>query len=49
MLPEDTKAKLKVKFDIAHFVAMEKLAFAKYPRLCELEAHHGVDVRYLIH
>ena len=43
-LPEDVKAKLRVKFDIAHFVATEKLAFTKYPRICALEAHHGVDV-----
>ena len=43
-LPEDRKANLRVKFDIAHFVATEKLAFTKYPRICALEAQHGVDV-----
>ena len=44
VLPEGNKASLRVKFDIAHFVATEKLAFTKYPRICELEAHHGVDM-----
>ena len=43
-LSDDTKAMLQVKFDIAHFVATEKLAFSKYPKICVLEAHHGVDV-----
>ena len=41
-LPEDLKANLGVKFDIAHFIATEKLAFNKYPQICALEAHHGV-------
>ena len=44
MLPDDSKAKLRVKFNIAHFVATEKLAFTKYPSICKLEEHHGVDV-----
>lgn len=35
---------LRVKFDIAYFVATEQLAFAKYPKLCELEARRGVSV-----
>ena len=43
-LPEDAMAKLRVKFDLAHFIATEKIAFSKYPALCELEAHHGVNV-----
>ncbi len=43
-LLEDAMAKLRVKFDIAYFIATEKLAFRKYPALCELEAHHGVNV-----
>ena len=37
-------AKLQVKFDIAHFIATEKLAVSKYPALCALEARHGVNV-----
>ena len=32
------------KFDIAYFVAKEKLPFQKYPRICELEAKHGVNL-----
>ena len=43
-LPKEMKARLRVKFDIAHFVATEKLAFSKYPSICELETRHGVDV-----
>ena len=43
-LSDDVKAMLRVKFDIAHFVATEKLAFSKYPKICALEAHHGVHV-----
>ena len=43
-LPKEMKAQLRVKFDIAHFVATEKLAFSKYPSICELETRHGVDV-----
>ena len=43
-LPEDERERLKVKFDIAYFAAMEKLSFTKYPKICELEAHHGVHV-----
>ena len=33
-----------MKFDLAHFIATEKIAFSKYPALCKLEAHHGVNV-----
>lgn len=32
------------KFDIAYFVAIEKLSFRKYPQICELEARHGVNI-----
>ncbi len=31
-------------FDIAYVVATEKISFKKYPKLCALEASHGVDV-----
>lgn len=43
-IPDDGLAKLQKKFDIAYFVATEKLAFSKYPALCELEARHGVKI-----
>ena len=43
-LPEDDRERLKVKFDIAYFVAAEKLPYTKYSKLCELEARHGVQV-----
>ena len=32
------------KFDIAYFVATEKMTFTKYPRICELEKRHGVEL-----
>ena len=44
MLSEDERRKLRAKFDIAYFVATEHLAFWKYPRNCELEASHGVNL-----
>ena len=43
-LSESALKKLRIKFDIAHFVAREKLAFFKYQSLCDLEEHHGVDL-----
>ena len=43
-LPDLEKSELCVKFDVAYFVAREKMAFSKYPKLCELEARHGVSV-----
>ena len=41
---DDEREKLWVKFDIAYFLAKENLPFTKYPRICELEARHGVSV-----
>ena len=35
-LPAEEKGKLRKKFDIAYFVATEKLPFTKYPGICEL-------------
>ena len=32
------------EFDIVYFLAIEKLSFRKFPRLCELEAHHEVSI-----
>ena len=43
-LSDDERGKLRFKFDIAHFVAIEKLPFIKYPQICELESHHGVNL-----
>ena len=43
-ISDSDKTSLRVKFDIAHFVATRKLAFTNYPVLCQLEAKHGVDV-----
>ena len=43
-LPDEEREKLRVKFDIAHFVATENLPFTKYSKICELEAHHGVEL-----
>ena len=41
---EQERRRLKVKFDIAYFVATEKMAFTKYPKLCQLEALHGIGL-----
>ena len=43
-LPAEERDRLKKKFDIAYFLATEKLAFTKYPSICELEAQHGVEL-----
>ena len=43
-LSVDERAKLSKKFDVAYFVATEKLAFTKYPSICQLEVRHGVDI-----
>ena len=39
-LMDNDREKLQNKFDIAHFVATQKLHFTMYPQVCELEAHH---------
>ena len=44
MLPEDDRKQLRHKLEVAYFVATEKVSFKKDPKLCELEARHGVDV-----
>ena len=38
-----------VKFDIAHFVAKQRLAFANYPALCQLESKNGVEIGTTYH
>ena len=38
----DDRKRLRFKFDIAYFVASQKLAFTNYPAFCELEEKHGV-------
>ena len=43
-LPDGEREKLKLKFDIANFVATENLPITMYPKICELEAHHGVHI-----
>uniref|UniRef100_A0A1X7U4R3 DUF4371 domain-containing protein n=1 Tax=Amphimedon queenslandica TaxID=400682 RepID=A0A1X7U4R3_AMPQE len=43
---EDREA-LKRKFDIAYFVATEKLPLAKYPKLCKLKKRHAVHLGHL--
>lgn len=41
---EDEQSKLRLKFDIAFFIASEQLPFTKYPRICVLEQRHGVNL-----
>ena len=43
-LSEGEQSKLRLKFDIAFFVASEQLPFTKYPAICELEERHGVNL-----
>ncbi len=43
-LSESEKAKLRCKFDVAFFIAKEKLSFKKYPQLLKLEARHGISL-----
>ena len=43
-LSGEEQARLRKKFDIAYFIATEKLSFRKFPQLCSLEARHGVDI-----
>ncbi|XP_065892470.1 zinc finger protein 862-like [Dysidea avara] len=43
-LGDEERARLRVKFDISYYIAKEKLPFRKYPGICELETHHGVNV-----
>ena len=43
-LDPHSMATLRKKFDIAYFIAKEKLAFSKMKPLCELEERHGADL-----
>ena len=43
-LPEDERERLTVKFDIAYFMSTEKLPYTHYPKICEFESRHGVQV-----
>ena len=40
----EEKIRLKHKFDIAYFLAIEKLSFCKFPCVCELEVRHGISI-----
>ena len=43
-ISDSEKDQLRHTFDIAYFIAVEKILFRKYPQLCKLEAHHGVAI-----
>ena len=43
-LSEEERERLRIKFNIAYFVATQNLPLSKYSRICELESHHGVCV-----
>ena len=43
-LSKEELQKMKLKFDVAYFVAVEQMAFSKYPSICALEKRHGVDI-----
>ena len=44
-LGDDEREMLRRKFDIAYLLGKEKFSFRKYPAICELEVHHGVNLR----
>ena len=43
-MEELSQVMLKHKFDVAYFIAKEKLAFTKMRPLCELQERHVVDL-----
>ena len=43
-LGEDERIQLRAKFDIAYLVATEKIAFTKYPKICDLEIKLGFQL-----
>ncbi len=48
-MSEGDRQTLGIKYDIAHFVAIQQLAFTNYPALFELETKYGVDVGTAYH
>ena len=42
-LSNEEQERMKIKFDVAYFVA-EQMAFSKYPSICALEKRHGVEM-----
>ena len=38
------KTRLRHKFDIASFLAVEKISFCKFLQICELESRHSVSI-----
>ena len=43
-LPEDKMLRLRHKFDIAYWLAVEKISFQKFLINCDLETQHGVNI-----
>ena len=43
-LPDEERRRLQFNFDTAHFMATEKLSFLKYHHICEVQAHHWVNL-----
>jgi len=43
-LSEEEKVRLKHKFDIAYWLAVEKVSFRKFSSICNLETQHGVNI-----
>ena len=41
---DDERETLRRKFDVAYLLGKKKLSFRKYPAICELEVHHGVNL-----
>ena len=43
-ISEQERQKLRIKFNIAYFIATEQLAYQKYPKLCELQTKLGMNL-----
>ena len=44
MFDDPERTRMRRKFDVCYLMAKECIAFEKYASLCELEAHHKVDL-----
>ena len=43
-MDEETRARMRHKFDVCYVMAKHSIPFAQYPALLELEKQHGVDI-----
>ena len=43
-MQEPDQARMRRKFDTCYLMAKEGIAFEKFPKLCDLEERHDVDI-----